>query len=374
MLLPNPILQHIFSYLNYPERWQVARVCRQWYWMIHDPYLYQHLCFQDLELKALLVSLQKIIRIAPRPKSIRFQHCYSSFLQDTLIPVSFSRCDAPPLYTHIRHLQPAERRQQYQAYGFDTVHQAFSDQFAKLMQLGPVRSLSVIGCDLDLGLTEFFSTLICNGHALERFRYEANGDAGIDSGQMLQTLILATPHMRHFLGLHAGLDDRVLATVVRRWPHLRSFTLAEDRPGAISPRALWALLSGCRELKTVELVDLACLINRELAVEREPLRSIERLRVTKYVTMPLSLAGFVDLLRLFPNLNRLEYETNFNTFDNQFEGVTLDLFEKERRCVEDYVTHQGLDYHGQWYQPMTHQQYLLAGLLRQLDMIPSSSS
>ncbi|KAG1161866.1 hypothetical protein G6F36_013917 [Rhizopus arrhizus] len=137
MLLPNPILQHIFSYLNYPERWQVARVCRQWYWMIHDPYLYQHLCFQDLELKALLVSLQKIIRIAPRPKSIRFQHCYSSFIQDTLIPVSFSRCDAPPLYTHIRHLQPAARRPQYQAYGFDTVHQAFSDQFAKLMQLGP---------------------------------------------------------------------------------------------------------------------------------------------------------------------------------------------------------------------------------------------
>ncbi|KAG1240721.1 hypothetical protein G6F68_017386 [Rhizopus microsporus] len=165
---------------------------------------------------------------------------------------------------------------------------------------------------------------------------------------MLQTLILATPHMRHFLGLHAGMDDRVIATVIRRWPHLQSFTLSQNEDCPISPRALWSLLSGCRALKTVELVDLACLINRELAVEREPLRSIERLRVTKYVTMPLSMAGFVDLLRLFPNLNRLEYETNFNTFYNQFEGVTLDLFEKERRCVEDYLIRQGLDYQGKW--------------------------
>ncbi|KAI7889054.1 uncharacterized protein EV154DRAFT_403493, partial [Mucor mucedo] len=77
---------------------------------------------------------------------------------------------------------------------------------------------------------------------------------------------------------------------------------------------------------------------------------------------PLSTPGFVEILRLFPNLTRFEYATNFYTFNNQFEGVTPDMFEAERSAVAAIMETRPLVYHGQWHEPITTEQRLMAGM------------
>ncbi|KAI7898869.1 uncharacterized protein BX663DRAFT_401842, partial [Cokeromyces recurvatus] len=78
---------------------------------------------------------------------------------------------------------------------------------------------------------------------------------------------------------------------------------------------------------------------------------------------PLSIPGFYDLLKLFPNLKRLEYATNFHTFNNQFEGVTPDMFEAECMAVASFMeTQKNLVYDGQWNKPITTEQRLMAGM------------
>ncbi|KAI8973500.1 hypothetical protein BDF20DRAFT_807365, partial [Mycotypha africana] len=83
---------------------------------------------------------------------------------------------------------------------------------------------------------------------------------------------------------------------------------------------------------------------------------------------PLSTPGFYDLLRLFPNLERFEYATNFHTFDNQFEGVTLEMYEAERAAVASFMANQKhLRYEGKWHEPITTEQRLMAGMTTRSD-------
>ncbi|KAI8968038.1 hypothetical protein BDF20DRAFT_828569 [Mycotypha africana] len=87
------------------------------------------------------------------------------------------------------------------------------------------------------------------------------------------------------------------------------------------------------------------------------------------MTTPLSKPGFEILLKMFPSLNHLEYETNFLTFDNLFEGITRDMFDAECAAVKEWFDkmksrghyHQ-LTYIGNWNAHITAEQRLMAGM------------
>lgn len=385
---------------------------RKWYYNCTDPYLYQHVEFKNLEFKSLLLAMQHVVTIRPRIRTITIQGCYSHFIQNTVVPVQFSNQppSRPLLFSQIRSLQPARRRQEYLNHGFE-LHNTFSDLFSHLLDIGQssLDSIKIIDCDLDFQMTELFCTIACHAHSIATFHYVNNGDKGLHSSGLLQAIVSGSPKMRHFRGLHAGMNDAVLMTMARHWPLLESLTLcslkskealeltgliSEDGQelrgasptGTISNRAFWELLTKCKKLSTLDVHDLACVTNRDLSFYSslrdqhvksrktkrfqpyEPKRldipgaSLRRLCVTKYITTPLSSPGFVDLLRLFPNLSRFNYATNFYTFNNQFEGVTPDMYEAERAAVATLMDSQALLYHGQWHEPITTEQRLMAGM------------
>ncbi|KAG0171584.1 hypothetical protein DFQ28_001442 [Apophysomyces sp. BC1034] len=371
----------------------------------------------------LVFALQRIISIGPRVKTLTIRNCYSKFIQNTVVPIHFSSQLEPLLFSHIRALQPARRRQEYLKHGFE-LHNQFSDAMNRLLELNQdcIRAITILGCDLDFEMTELFCAIPCFGKSLKTFIYANNADLGLHSSGLLQAIVATCPNICHFRGLHTGIDDAVLMTMTRHWPFLESLTLSGVRSraphsgrlatdgavalssnsasGNVSSRALWDLVSKCKWLHTLELHDLACISNRDLAgyevlatsnkvsVDRErrrfrpyhtaprsiyqvpplaqsllPGTSVRHLRITKYTTVPLSKSGFESLCRLFPNLEYLEYYTNFYAFDNRFEGVTQDMFETERKEVEKFLaTKKHLTYHGHWHQPITTEQRLLSGM------------
>ena len=183
--------------------------------------------------------------------------------------------------------------------------------------------------------------------------------------------------------------------------------------GRISSHAFWQLLSKCQKLTCLELYDLACISNvvfdalRAMAIEEFELKqqenpkrestvttkrfspydlpktiysnikkrnsanqfmipgsSIRQLIITKYTTAPLSKPGFESLLKLFPKLNRLEYETNFHTFDNLFEGITREMFDAECVAVKEWCDERKnqFEYIAHWNADMTAEQRLMAGM------------
>ncbi|KAI9288563.1 hypothetical protein BC943DRAFT_263197, partial [Umbelopsis sp. AD052] len=78
---------------------------------------------------------------------------------------------------------------------------------------------------------------------------------------------------------------------------------------------------------------------------------------------PITLPGFENILALFPNLKILQYETNYTTFDNLYEGVTTHLFELERQAIEQLFDRRGkVSLHGKWHMPVTTEQRLMAGI------------
>lgn len=429
------------------------RVSRRWYYNCNDPHLYQDVVLKDLEFNTLLLAMQRIVQIGPRIRSITIEGCHSEFIQNTVVPVQFSNQppNRPLLFSHIRALQPARRRQEYLKNGFE-LHNHFSDIFSQLMELGhaTLHTIKILNCDLDFEMTELFCTIACNANSLSTFHYVNNGDKGLHSSGLLQAIASGSPKMRHFRGLHAGMNDAVLMTMARHWPLLESLTLCSIKSkdvleltglisedghelrgasptGTISSRAFWELLCKCKNLRTLEAHDLACVTNRDLALYnslRDALRdqrsksaresnkrrfkpydtlsskhpyhhhhyhhnnkrhhhhyyqqqlqqvdncqldlpgsSLRNLRVTKFITTPLSTPGFHDIAKLFPNLDRFEYATNFYTFNNQFEGVTPEMYEAERAAVASFMaTQKSLVYDGQWNEPITTEQRLMAGM------------
>jgi hypothetical protein len=420
-------------------------VSRKWYYNCTDPYLYQDIVFENLEFNTLLQAMQRIVSISPRIKSITIQGCHSEFIQNTVVPVQFSNQppNRPLLFSHIRALQPARRRQEYLKHGFE-LHNHFSDIFSQIMELGQstLHTIKIMNCDLDFEMTELFCAIACNAHSLGTFHYINNGDKGLHSSGLLQAIVSGSPKMRHFRGFHAGMNDAVVMTISRHWPLLESLTLcslkskesleltgliSEDGQelrgasptGTISSRAFWELLCECKTLRTLEIHDLACITNRDLTlynglrnnfkeqqdkqmarkrrfkpydkqqhhrnssnISRCPFQynnnnntscdlpgsSLRNLRVTKYITTPLSTPGFHDILKLFPNLDRFEYATNFYTFHNQFEGVTHEIYEAERAAVASFMkSRTSLIYGGQWRDPITTEQRLMAGMTSRSD-------
>lgn len=440
MNLPDTILLEIFSYLPLPERWLVASVCHCWNRVCHDPYLYRFLVFENLEYKTLVHCLQKLARIAPRIKSITIKGCYSKFIQNAVVPVQFAHehqqqqhSRSPTLFSHISALQPPRRREEYLKHKFE-LHDQFSDVIYQLFQINQdnLNTLKIEDCTLDLEMTELFCTIASHGHALETFYYHNNHDKGIHSSGLLQAIITATPRMKHFRGLHSGMDDAVLLTIVRHWKSLKSLTLCSLKSrsalgqieiisnggraligsspvGRISSHVFWQLLCKCNKLDTLELIDLACISNRDLASfvkkrahllheQRIPTRqekktrfspyhipsiystttftnysnteqqlpgaSIKKLLISKFMTTPLSKPGFESLSQLFPQLTELEYETNFHTFDNLFEGVTRDMFNAECAAVQAWCNEHKyrFKYTGKWNEQVTAEQRLMAGM------------
>lgn len=103
---------------------------------------------------------------------------------------------------------------------------------------------------------------------------------------------------------------------------------------------------------------------KNIATTHLPGSSIRHLIITKYMTTPLSKPGFESLLKLFPKLNRLEYETNFYAFDNLFEGMSQEMFNAERIAVKAWSDQRKeiLEYKGQWNANVTPEQRLMAGM------------
>ncbi|KAG2204605.1 hypothetical protein INT46_005332 [Mucor plumbeus] len=443
MNLPVTILLEIFSYIPLPERWLAASsVCKQWYDVCHDPYLYRNIQLDNLEYKSLVLALYKLVNVASRVKSISINGCYSRFIQDTIVPVHFSNRShniGPMLFSHLTALQPHRRRDEYRKHEFE-LHDEFSDMITQLLcnNTTTLKSLTVENCSLDLEMTELFCSIACHAHALESFTYKNNRDKGIHSSGLLKAIVTACPRMRHFHGLHSGMDDAVLLTISRHWVSLESLTLCSLKSrdvlshaeiisdghqltgssptGRISGHALWQLLSKCQKLTCLELYDLACISNgvldalcsmvfeefvlkqqetpkRESIVatkrfspydipktiynnnnnikKRNPANqftipgsSIRQLIITKYITTPLSKPGFESLLKLFPKLNRLEYETNFHTFNNLFEGITREMFDAECVAVKGWCDERKsqFEYIPRWNVNMTAEQRLMAGM------------
>lgn len=389
---------------------------RKWYYNCTDPYLYQHVVFKDLEFKKLLLAMQYVVKISPRIRTMTIEGCFSDFIRNTVVPVQFSNQppSRPLLFSQIRSLQPTRRRQEYLNHGFE-LHNQFSDVLRLLLDLAQstIDTIKIQHCDLDFEMTELFCTIARYAHSLTSFYYVNNGDKGLHSSGLLQAIVSGSPQMRHFRGLHAGMNDAVLMTMARHWPFLESLSLCSLKSkepseliglinedgrelrgasptGTISPRAFWELLTKCKKLTTLEVHDLACITNHDLALynslkdhvqvksrkvdkyhpyhkKNQPIldipgSSLRNLLVTKYVTTPLSTPGFLEILKLFPNLTRFEYATNFYTFNNQFEGVTPGMFEAERSAVAAIMDTRPLVYHGQWHEPITTEQRLMAGM------------
>lgn len=394
-----------------------------------DPHLYQDIEFQNLEFNTLIQAMKCIVKISPLIRSIKIEGCYSDFVRNKVIPVLFSPQPPhrPVLFSHIRALQPHARRQEYLKYGFE-LHNVFSDTFAQLLELSrsTLSTLKINNCDLDFEMTELFCAIACHGQSLETFHYINNGDKGLHSSGLLQAIVSGSPKMRHFLGLHAGMNDAVIMTMARHWPNLKSLSLCSIKSkdvleltgvisedghefrgasptGTISSRAFWELLDKCKKITTLEVHDLACFTNRDLSLylslrqslqeqntktynQKKPQRfqpyhtrhrpsdevlpgsSLLNLKVTKYITTPLSAPGFHDLVQLFPNLKQFEYATNYYTFNNQFEGITPEMYEAERAAVAHFMDSQKhFIYNGRWNEPITAEQRLMAGMTTRSD-------
>lgn len=295
-----------------------------------------------------------------------------------------------------------------------------------------LRGLVMRGCSLDLEMTDLIPAIVRHGHELEAIVYEANNDNGFATQAALEAIITACPNIHTFRGVHAIMSDAVLAKMATEWRRLRSLTISNDHLdesglaagevsgggtsstcGVISSEAFWNLLNSCQGIEELELLDLDCISNRDLAkylervseipsssssalttatsprathrehlhqhqyhpyrrtVTSRPLRPTHRpgngittLHITKYTTTPLSLSGFQSMLTLFPNLVRLNYMTNFATFDNQFDEITPQIYDGERVAVEDMFAKQAtqVTYMSDWEMPVTPEQRLVAGM------------
>ncbi|CAO3678118.1 unnamed protein product [Umbelopsis vinacea] len=383
-----------------------------WHMIASDPYLYREVHLEGLEMHNLVLQLRRLGNIATRVRSISLDSCFSQFIQSTVIPVTFASSSPhlPTLYAHITTLQRVRRKQEYErcAPPFDG------------KQSGDFAGNSIQNCNLDLEMTELAFGIIRYGSKLEALTYFDNRDNTFNSAELLTGVIAACPNMRRFKGYHLGIDERVILNVAKYWKNLESFTLsctsretAAGHPNlnspsqatnltsqGLKPEVLWKLLTSCTSLEELELVDMACVNNDTLAqfvkkirqdsdpsnhgdVRFQPYKVLHRsrhgklgdtqrrypgnclksLRIVKYTTSPLTMPGFESILALFPNLRTLQYDTNYMTFDNLYDGLTPQVFEFERQAIERLFDDCGtVTYHGRWHMPITTEQRLMAGI------------
>ena len=180
---------------------------------------------------------------------------------------------------------------------------------------------------------------------------------------------------------------------------------------------IWSLLE-CGRVESLELLDLDCISNDTLRTMTErvkqlqatsfervassplshpfahhhsyfatapstpthplPGSSVRHLTITKYTSIPLTLPGFGDLLKLFPNLESFKLTTNFFTYDHHFQGLSRDIYEAEIVMVERLIRQEMTDrwassrgaaaaaacWEGEWSAAVTEEQRLRASILR----------
>ncbi|KAG0232046.1 hypothetical protein BGW42_008479 [Actinomortierella wolfii] len=389
--LPENIWLDVFQYLSLEEKVQTSRTCRTWHRILADPSLYIHICLDSLEFGKLVQAMRYLVRVAPRLRTLRISNCYSTFIATTTVPVhnSAAAMSSPhphfhfqTMHSHISTLTLARRQEEYQRLGF-TLHHHFSVALSQLMEQSQrtLRSLELQGNFLDLEMTSLISSIVCFGQGLEHILYDQNKDEGLVTPEVVSAIMSACPRIRSFGGRHA-ISDEVLGLMANGWQDLAAVTLAPyptmatTNPKEVSVDALWSLLEKGR-IEQLELVDLNCVSNENLAALAEraehlrstqarqshhlhyhhhhhsssspasqesaltiPGESVRHLIVSKYTSSPLTLPGFVSLLKLFPKLESFHFRTNYFTYDHQFQGLTHGIYEAEICMVERLVRNE----------------------------------
>ncbi|KAF9437032.1 hypothetical protein BGZ76_002195 [Entomortierella beljakovae] len=424
--MPENIWLDIFSYLSLEEKFKSAGTCRTWHRILADPSLYTHINLDSMEFDTLVLCMNQLCRLAPRVRSLSISNCFSSFISKTTIPVQNTAFmhqypEQPSvhyLYSHITSLTPPRRREEYRKLGF-TLHQDFSRALLALMEQSrdTIKCLDIHDNFLDLEMTELIFGIVRYGRHLEHLLYDRNKDGGFVTPEIVCAITAACPNIKSFNGQHA-ISDTVLRRMMTGWEDLRSVTLAPYQAPSVgtkevSMEGLWSLLE-CGKVETLELLDLDCISNdnakamlqrvKQLqttsfervansplshpfahhhsyfasmpAAPSNPLpgESVRHLTVTKYTSAPLTLPGFFDLLKLFPNLESFTFTTNFFTYDHQFRGLSKEIFELETTLVErmvhtEMISRWGLSraascWTSDWNAPLTEEQRLRAGTMR----------
>ncbi|KAF9974884.1 hypothetical protein BGZ73_001624 [Actinomortierella ambigua] len=381
--LPENIWLDVFQCLSLEEKVLASRTCRTWHRILADPSLYTHICLDGMEFGKLVGAMRYLVQVAPRLRSLRISRCYSTFIATTTVPFSVALS------------QVMEQSQQ------------------------TLRSLELEGNFLDLEMTSLISSIVCFGHHLEHLLYDQNKDEGLVTPEVVSAIMSACPRIRSFGGRHA-ISDEVLGLMANGWQDLRSVTLAPYPTAAITnPKeasidALWSLLEKGR-IEQLELVDLNCVSNDNLAALAEraehlrtqarqmyqrslyarhqhqhqhhqdaselssmvtvPGESVRHLTLSKFASSALTLPGFVSLLKLFPKLQSFHFQTNFVTYDLQFQGLTHGIYEAEIAMVERLVRNEMTQRRGaakvaagdcwkvDWDAPMTDEQRLRHAIL-----------
>ncbi|KAF9115739.1 hypothetical protein BGX27_006686 [Mortierella sp. AM989] len=425
--MPENIWLDIFNYLSLEEKFKAAGTCRTWHRILADPSLYTHISLDNMEFDTLVLCMKQLCRLAPRVRSLSISNCFSSFISKTTVPVQNTAFmhqypEQPSVhfhYSHITSFTPPRRREEYRKLGF-TLHQEFSRALLALMEQSQesIKSLDIRDNYLDLEMTEFIFGIVRYGRHLEHLHYDRNRDGGFVTPEIVSAITAACPNIKSFSGQHA-ISDTVLRRMMTGWEDLRSVTLAPYQAPSVgtkevSMEGFWSLLE-CGKIESLELLDLDCISNdnakamlqrvkqlQTTSFERvansplshpfahhhsyfatlpstapsKPLpgESVRHLTITKYTSSPLTLPGFFDLLKLFPNLESFTFATNFFTYDHQFRGLSKEIYEQEIVLVEGMVrtemtgrwgiTRAASCWQGEWNAPLTEEQRLRVGIMR----------
>ncbi|KAI8054979.1 uncharacterized protein B0P05DRAFT_560969 [Gilbertella persicaria] len=205
-------------------------------------------------------------------------------------------------------LPPSRRKREYLKQGV-ILHQRFSDATSSLLRMNRnyLMSITIQYCQLDLSMTGLYCAIAHYSQSLECLYYIDNHDQVISSAGLSASVVYGCPNMCHFKGFHAGMNDAVLFSIARHWHKLESLSLCSTTE-QITNEAFWHFLTEL-SLSSLELHDYD-FISIEALANQQCVFDLSCLKMTKYMTTPLSKPGFQSLLRLFPNLKRLEYETN----------------------------------------------------------------
>ncbi|CAO3593574.1 unnamed protein product [Absidia cylindrospora] len=375
-LLPTSLLYEIIKSVPFPSRWEISLVCKSWYNICTDPYLYQEIQLESMELEMLVRALQWIDRLGVvSVRSLNIRQCHSDFLQKTIVPVMTTTTSSyqPTLYSQLRTLTPDRRRMEYVKNDF-RLYDILSDTLARLLSAKKLTRLEISHCDLDWAMTELFMILITYGAGrhLKTWIYHDNynndntptvstrctttstteksisistSKSAQPGSDLLQALVMACPDMKHFMGHHGTVNDTMIMTMAQYWPQLESLVvLSNDNHPSISAKAFYSLLSQCSSLHTLELYDIECINQDDLIqmchwrnatlVPTSPLgrqrrhqpypslkkttavgNALRHVKLTKYITAPLSTQAILHLLAFFPHLRTLTYETNRTCYE-----------------------------------------------------------
>ncbi|KAI1312594.1 hypothetical protein EDD11_002940 [Mortierella claussenii] len=350
------------------------------------------------------------------------------------------------LYTHITSFTLPRRREEYRKLGFTLHQDFSRALVYLMEQSQEsIKCLEIQDNFLDLEMTELIFCIVRYGRHLEHILYDRNRDGGFVAPEVVCAITAACPQIKSFRGQHA-ISDTVLRRMMTGWEDLKSITLAPYQTPTmgtkeISLEGLWSLLE-CGKVETLELLDLECVSNENVrnmmyrvkqlqsmsmssssssssanhpssplapnhpfahlvsrfpslteaqsgssssastATRALPGESVRHLTLSKYTSSPLTLPGFGALLKLFPNLETLQFTTNYFAYDHQFQGLSREIFEEEIMMVDQMIQGEMADrwsaaaaaaavsasaparWVADWHAPLTDEQRLRVGIMR----------